>query len=1471
MRRARWLRWLRGLLVLAGAGALAVVGALLAAHLWLLPRLDDWRPWLEQRVRTATGLEVTLSRLQAEPGGWLPTVLVGPGQVRDPAGRWQVSWQALRLESSLPALLRGGAQAIVVQQPRLQWRGSQASTAAAAAPDAQRAWMQHPAWRWLLAQPMVRIVDGHVQVEGAALAAPTGQTVYLDMDATLQRQRLSGLHHLVLRVGGTEGAQLAVDARLRGLTQLPRHGQGWPAASGDVRLNVTGWTLRALERASGVHLPDVGALAGEAHLTLEEGYLRDSDLALRWQASAADAGAQTDGWEQLALRARLQEAPVGESATRWTARSLQLQVQRDGQQWDSGELRGALQLAHGWMPASANSLASVQQMQLQWKQLDLTALQAVLASAGDAGPAPSLDRPQDDWLVQAWEWLQQQQVRWRPAGVVRDLTLSWQAPQDADAMAVPDNAVEQLSRGQWQAQATLQALALGVPADTIGEPPANAAPWGVQGLSGHVAGSSGNGRAQLEIAQGSLYLPRLFEYPHMAVEHLRTTLQWQRTAEGGIAVNFDAPEFANVDLRGQVRGFWRPSTRQEVAQLPPRHGRAAAALPGYLDLQGVLTQADGTQVWRYLPLVIKPDVRRYVREAVQAGKASDVQIAVRGQLQRFPFAHERRDDEWFRIRAAIEDAAYRYVPHYLMRGEDAGRSWPDLQDVKGLLTFQGSAMALQVSEGRLAQQPEVAITQGSAIIRDFEAASVAVKVDAQGPLQQQLDALGETPVARMTDGLLNALRADGQASLQLALEIPLGKQAATHRPRVQGTIALPGNTLRWLPAVPQLQQARGRVQFTDRGFHTTGLQARALGGPVALDVTMADREPGAPPRVQVRAQGRFTASGLQQYAARATRNPTVDALARALEGEADYALQVQTIGAAVYLTLDSDLVGLASRLPPPLDKQAQQASALRIDWAPPDQAGEEVLQLTLGERVYARYLLQSDVTAMTAAGQPEEALAHRAAGSGPSDSATSRSSDRPQQRRVKSGNVLIGAFTEDERRLSGFIPHDFAAPPIPETVRATIMWDEWDAAAWLPWLRGAPLQDAGPELGHDGAASGVMAQFLPDVWYGNFQRWRWGALAIDNVRAQLYREGPTRNIWVAKVQSDQARGTVEYHPDYLQATGLLRGKIEYLELPAGLAQPHAEQGAAASQDSATPMLAGQLRSLPTVDLEIERLLFANRDWGKVALQAINHVEAGIPSEWRIRYLTVQTPEARLTARGSWQSAEQSAQQRWQPLLSGRKRMDMQFTLEVFDGGQLLARLGRPSLLAQGQGVLDGRLSWLGSPLKLDLPSLSGTVHIDMRRGQFLPADAGAGRLLGVLSLQALPRRLSLDFRDIFSAGFAFDLVRGDIALQSGVARTNNLQMQGINAGVVLEGQASLVDETQDLKVVVVPELDASTAALVATAINPAVGAGAFLAQMFLAKPLAQTAARTFHIHGSWADPVVERVESAVAGRPAQLP
>jgi uncharacterized protein YhdP len=168
--------------------------------------------------------------------------------------------------------------------------------------------------------------------------------------------------------------------------------------------------------------------------------------------------------------------------------------------------------------------------------------------------------------------------------------------------------------------------------------------------------------------------------------------------------------------------------------------------------------------------------------------------------------------------------------------------------------------------------------------------------------------------------------------------------------------------------------------------------------------------------------------------------------------------------------------------------------------------------------------------------------------------------------------------------------------------------------------------------------------------------------------------------------------------------------------------------------------------------------------------------------------------------------------------------------------------------------------WLGSPLALDVPSLSGQMNLTLENGQFLKVNPGAGRLLSVLSLQSLPRRMVLDFRDVFQQGFAFDNLVGDVSVNQGVARTNNLRMRGSLAAVLMEGSADIAAESQNLRVIVVPEVNAGTASLAYAVINPAVGLATFLAQVFLRQPLMQANTREFQISGPWADPKVERVE-----------
>jgi uncharacterized protein YhdP len=195
------------------------------------------------------------------------------------------------------------------------------------------------------------------------------------------------------------------------------------------------------------------------------------------------------------------------------------------------------------------------------------------------------------------------------------------------------------------------------------------------------------------------------------------------------------------------------------------------------------------------------------------------------------------------------------------------------------------------------------------------------------------------------------------------------------------------------------------------------------------------------------------------------------------------------------------------------------------------------------------------------------------------------------------------------------------------------------------------------------------------------------------------------------------------------------------------------------------------------------------------------------------------------------------------------------------------------VIRRGKGKMEGRVAWMGSPLKIDYPTLAGAFNVNVETGQFLKADPGIAKLLGVLSLQSLPRRLALDFRDVFSAGFGFDFIRGDVSIETGIASTNNLQMKGVDAAVLMDGSVDLARETHSLRVVVVPELNAGTASLIASIINPAIGLGSVLAQYFLRQPLIEANTQEFHIDGTWVDPKITKVEHRASNEtsPAQKP
>ena len=148
--------------------------------------------------------------------------------------------------------------------------------------------------------------------------------------------------------------------------------------------------------------------------------------------------------------------------------------------------------------------------------------------------------------------------------------------------------------------------------------------------------------------------------------------------------------------------------------------------------------------------------------------------------------------------------------------------------------------------------------------------------------------------------------------------------------------------------------------------------------------------------------------------------------------------------------------------------------------------------------------------------------------------------------------------------------------------------------------------------------------------------------------------------------------------------------------------------------------------------------------------------------------------------------------------------------------------------------------------------------------EYRKLDPGIGKLLGVLSLQSLPRRLTLDFRDIFSDGLAFDEIVGTVKVTRGVATTENFRIQGPAVRVQMSGDVDLSAETQKLRVKVFPSFSDSLSVAGALLGGPVAGIASFLVQKILKDPFDQIVAYEYGVTGTWADPQVSKIESGPA-------
>ena len=839
---------------------------------------------------------------------------------------------------------------------------------------------------------------------------------------------------------------------------------------------------------------------------------------------------------------------------------------------------------------------------------------------------------------------------------------------------------------------------------------------GFSGISGSLEANERGGTLALNSNKATVDMPLVFREAH-EFESLTAQATWTRSG-GETELRLNNVSFSNTHLAGTVFGNYR----------------TADSVRGNIDLTGNLTRADARFASRYIPLVLGKNSREWLDAAFIAGQSNDVSLRLKGNLDEFPFPDGKGG--LFQVAAKVTGGTLHYAS-----------GWPRIENLSGDLLFRGKRMDVNARQGTISN---VRLAKVHVEIPDLAQAGQVLNVsgEAEGATADFFSFIEKSPVNDMIDHFTQGWQAQGAGKLQLKFSLPL---QATAKSRVAGAFQFAGNTIVIAPELPAVEQAGGRIEFTESTVKAKNVTATVLGGPVTIGAASA---PDGTVRVNV--QGRINADN----ARRSAGNPY---WAQQLRGSTDWRALITARKRTADVLIESSLQGLAADLPAPLAKTAAETLPFRFERRLLG-GGQDALSVSFGEVVSMNLL-----------------------------------------RRVDGGRTAI---TRGVVRFGG--P---AAEPERAGVWAGGSVKALDVDRWLAFLR----QGGGDTRIEWG---GIDLKFGTLDVLGR----RYSNLAL-NASAQ-------GGQWRAVVSGKELDGSATWQP---QGRGRLTARMKTLAIPApapGAAAAPASQPARKDTD------------LPALDLVAEQFINKEKSLGRLELTALPEGR-----DWRIERLRITNPESALTLDGIWQVGVTPP------------RTQINLKLETSDIGKLLVRLGYPEGVRRGTAKLEGALSWAAAPYDIDYPSLAGNFVLEAAKGQFVKLEPGIAKLLGILSLQSLPRRISLDFRDVFSDGFAFDEIVGTVKINRGVAAMDKFRIEGPAARVFMSGEVDIAQETQNLRVRISPHVSDTVSLAGAIVGGPIAGVAAFIAQKVLKDPLDRMISYEYGVTGTWSEPTVKRLDA----------
>ena len=328
--------------------------------------------------------------------------------------------------------------------------------------------------------------------------------------------------------------------------------------------------------------------------------------------------------------------------------------------------------------------------------------------------------------------------------------------------------------------------------------------------------------------------------------------------------------------------------------------------------------------------------------------------------------------------------------------------------------------------------------------------------------------------------------------------------------------------------------------------------------------------------------------------------------------------------------------------------------------------------------------------------------------------------------------------------------------------------------------------------------------------------------------------------WLVQIEGDDVSGSVFVPYD------LSSGRELVLEM-ARLRLPGNDAAVTEQEINFDP------RSLPPISIRASEFALGDRYLGAVEVD-LQRTDAGLVAEM----VRARDDSFEIVGNGRWVvDASDPA----------GHRSFVTATLTSKNIARTMQRLNyQPGIVGDDMAMLFD-LSWSGAPRRDFLDTLDGEVSVRLGSGQLDEVEPGAGRMFGLMSIVALPRRLALDFRDVFGKGFSFDKITGTFRIVDGETYTCDLSLVGPAADIGLVGRTNLVARDYEQVAVVNANFGNTLPVVGAFVAGPQVAAVMLIFSQLFKKPLQEMGQIYYSVSGSWDDPVIDtaNVETFSAG------